>query len=180
MVVELSHRGTVVGSWVANPQRGATTLPLTAHPRVRSSCYPILRLTFMNGSPTLVLATHRYIVVCISGYPSDSQAGTGGGAFACHLILVNIISGHRRRRLLNQPPASLGRISVIPVDADICWGKPSRRLSVMLGGLSSRSAECLLPSPRGDTERLPWHTVMATGLSCGGGFILHRHPLMAD
>jgi hypothetical protein len=72
----------------------------------------------MNGSPTLALAGRRFIVVCI-GVSIGLPAGTGGGACAGHLILVNIISGHRRRRSLNQPPASLGRISVIPHDADI-------------------------------------------------------------
>jgi len=84
------------------------------------------------------------------------------------------------RRSLSHSPASLGRISVAPVMQNICWGEPSRREPVMLECLSLYSAECLLPSPRGDTERLPWQTVMATGLSFGGRFILHRHPLMAD
>jgi hypothetical protein len=45
--------------------------------------------SFMNGSPTLVLATHRYIVVCI-GYPSDFRHGTGGGAFRRSLDLGEV------------------------------------------------------------------------------------------
>ena len=127
-------------------------------------CYLYERLANLGACYTPI---HRCLYFGLSiGLSSNAQVAV---LCACHLILVNIISGHRRRRLLNQPPASLGRISVIPVDADICWGKPSRRLSVMLGGLSSRSAECLLPSPRGDTERLPWHTACQAGV-VGGSF----------
>ena len=45
--------------------------------------------TYMNGSPTLVIASHRYIGVCI-GYPSDFRHGTGGGAFRRSLDLGEV------------------------------------------------------------------------------------------
>ena len=76
-----------------------------------------------------------------------------------------VIGSAVARTLTSVAGAHLGRSR----GADICWGEPSRQVPVMLEWLSLYSAECLLPSPRGDTERLPWHTACQAGV-VGGSF----------